>query len=193
VLRDIKLRKFVFKDESRTELMLESLDDARLLSDSSNDLLADRQGCPAYVSPEILSESQSLYSGRAADVWSLGVILFTLLLGRYPFQDSDPVSLFRAIRHARYSLPRHAISPPAQCLLRWMLRCVPGERPQAWEILRHPWFSTTRGNSHWTNSGGAASVNIGASGGADSHKSFSLEPFTASWVTADHIVPQLNP
>jgi len=142
VLRDIKLRKFVFKDANRTQLMLESLDDARLLSDCDYDLLSDRQGCPAYVSPEILSESQSMYSGRAADVWSLGVVLYTMLLGRYPFQDSDPVSLFRAIRHARYSLPRHLLSPLAQCLLRWMLRCVPAERPHAVEITRHPWFSS---------------------------------------------------
>jgi tribbles-like protein len=141
VLRDLKLRKFVFKDSTRTELMLESLDDACVL-DSDDDMLSDRHGCPAYVSPEILSDSP--YSGRAADVWSLGVILFTMLLGRYPFHDADPVALFRAIRHVRYVVPRGAVSDEAQCLLRWLLHADPNQRPAACEVPAHPWFRAPR-------------------------------------------------
>lgn len=195
VLRDIKLRKFVFKDKNRTELMLESLDDARLLLSSDNDLLSERQGCPAYVSPEILSESQSVYSGRAADVWSLGVVLYTMLLGRYPFQDSDPVSLFRAIRHARYTLPRHMLSPLAQCLLRWMLRCVPAERPHAVEITRHPWFSsgtmkTCSGSYACSNS--LSNLADNGHGNLDTQKCCSSKLFSASCATSDHTVPQLS-
>jgi tribbles-like protein len=141
VLRDLKLRKFVFKDAEKSDLILESLDDACLLDvESDDDFLCDRHGCPAYVSPEILSASDSTYSGRAADIWSLGVILFTMLVGRYPFHDPDPVALFRAIRHGRYTLPRHVMSEQAECLIRWILRCEPTERPAACEISRHPWF-----------------------------------------------------
>lgn len=65
----------------RSELKLESLEDAVVLDDSDDDLLQDKRGCPAYVSPEILRAHRT-YSGKAADMWSLGVILYTMLVGR---------------------------------------------------------------------------------------------------------------
>lgn len=65
----------------RTTLKLESLEDAVVLDDPEEDLLQDKKGCPAYVSPEILRAHRT-YSGRAADMWSLGVILYTMLVGR---------------------------------------------------------------------------------------------------------------
>lgn len=65
----------------RTHLKLESLEDAVVLDDPAEDLLQDKRGCPAYVSPEIL-KANTTYSGKAADMWSLGVILYTMLVGR---------------------------------------------------------------------------------------------------------------
>ena len=64
----------------RSTLRLESLEDAVVL-ESEDDLLSDKHGCPAYVSPEIL-RTNSQYSGRAADMWGLGVMLYTMLVGR---------------------------------------------------------------------------------------------------------------
>lgn len=52
-----------------------------ILDDPANDLLQDKRGCPAYVSPEIL-KANTKYSGKAADIWALGVILYTMLVGR---------------------------------------------------------------------------------------------------------------
>ncbi len=67
----------------RMDLKLESLEDAVVLEEDgcSDDLLSDKHGCPAYVSPEIL-RCNSRYSGRAADMWGLGVMLYTMLVGR---------------------------------------------------------------------------------------------------------------
>lgn len=65
----------------RTDLKLESLEDAVILDNESDDLLSDKHGCPAYVSPEIL-KCNTRYSGRAADMWGLGVMLYTMLVGR---------------------------------------------------------------------------------------------------------------
>ncbi|KAE8599630.1 hypothetical protein XENTR_v10017265 [Xenopus tropicalis] len=137
ILGDLKLRKFVFADKERTQLRLESLEDAHIMKEN-DDSLSDKHGCPAYVSPEILNTTGT-YSGRSADVWSLGVMLYTLLVGRYPFHDSDPSALFSKIRRGQYCIPDH-VSPKARCLIRSLLRKEPSERLTAEEILLHPWF-----------------------------------------------------
>uniref|UniRef100_A0A8D2MY68 Tribbles homolog 2 n=10 Tax=Aves TaxID=8782 RepID=A0A8D2MY68_ZONAL len=139
VLRDLKLRKFIFKDEERTRVKLESLEDAYILR-GNDDSLSDKHGCPAYVSPEILNTNGS-YSGKAADVWSLGVMLYTMLVGRYPFHDIEPSSLFSKIRRGQFNIPE-TLSPKAKCLIRSILRREPSERLTSQEILDHPWFST---------------------------------------------------
>ncbi|KAK7091356.1 tribbles homolog 2-like [Littorina saxatilis] len=141
ILRDLKLRKFVFQDAERTTLQLEGLEDAVVLSDDDLDVLKDKHGCPAYVSPEILSATESGYSGKSADVWSLGVMLYTMLVGRYPFHDSQPLALFGKIRRGHFHIP-DSLSPKAQCLIRCLLRRDPNERLSAGEILSHPWFKS---------------------------------------------------
>lgn len=137
VLRDLKLRRFVFADAERTQLVLENLEDAFVLT-GPDDSLWDKHACPAYVGPEILS-SRASYSGKAADVWSLGVALFTMLAGHYPFQDTEPALLFGKIRRGAFALPE-GLSAPARCLVRCLLRKEPAERLSASGILLHPWL-----------------------------------------------------
>lgn len=139
VLRDLKLRKFVFKDQERTQLKLEGLEDACVLEDEEDDSLVDKHGCPAYVSPEILDTAHT-YSGKSADSWSLGVMLYTMLAGRYPFHDTDAGILFSKIRRGHFSVPDN-LSSRAKCLIRSLLRRQPEQRLAAAEILQHPWFS----------------------------------------------------
>ncbi|XP_022914158.2 tribbles homolog 2 isoform X1 [Onthophagus taurus] len=138
VLRDLKLRKFVFTDPERTQLRLESLEDAVVLEDNS-DLLHDKRGCPAYVSPEILKVGAN-YSGKAADMWSLGVIMYTMLVGRYPFNDPDHTVLFAKITKGHFVIP-DCISSRARCLIRSLLRKEPSERLVSEDILFHPWLA----------------------------------------------------
>ncbi|KAJ3608948.1 hypothetical protein NHX12_023476 [Muraenolepis orangiensis] len=138
VLGDLKLRKFVFADEKRSHVRLESLEDCRVLEDPRSDAVSDTHGCPAYVSPEVLSGSAP-YSGKMADMWSLGVMLYTMLVGRYPFHDPDPAALFSKIRRGQCCLPE-GLSPGAKCLLHSLLRKEPGERLTAGQLLAHPWF-----------------------------------------------------
>ncbi|XP_029287508.1 tribbles homolog 2-like [Cottoperca gobio] len=150
VLRDLKLRRFVFIDKCRTRLALLGLNDCVLLrGNHDDDSLTDRHGCPAYVSPELLTNGSSPYSGRAADIWSLGVSLYTMLIGRYPFQDTQPAALFTKIRHGAFSLPDW-LSPRAKCLIGCMLRKSPAERLTASELLMHPWLNNPRTTHHST-------------------------------------------
>ena len=137
-LRDIKLKKFIFEDDLRTSLSLHYLDDAELMDDSGLLLLADYYGCPAYVCPEMLQPAVS-YSGKAADLWSLGVILYTLLVGQYPFFHTSIQNLFSKIRSGGYQVPDH-VSELARSLISSLLAYDPNHRVPAWAILDHPWF-----------------------------------------------------
>ncbi|XP_031623529.1 tribbles homolog 2-like [Contarinia nasturtii] len=139
VLRDLKLRKFVFADAERTHLRLESLEDAVVLDNPNEDLLQDKRGCPAYVSPEIL-KANTMYSGKAADMWSLGVILYTMVVGRYPFNDSEHASLFAKISRGQYLVP-DCLTSKARCVIRSLLRKDPEERILSEDILLHPWMT----------------------------------------------------
>ncbi|XP_061833601.1 tribbles homolog 3-like [Nerophis lumbriciformis] len=138
VLRDVKLRRFVFTDKFRTRVALLGLNDCVVLQ-QDDDSLMDRHGCPAYVGPELLASGKASYSGRAADIWSLGVSLYTMLIGRYPFQDTRPAALFAKIRRGAFSVPGW-LSPHAKCLIGCMLRKSPAERLGASELLAHPWL-----------------------------------------------------
>ena len=123
-----------------TSLKLEGLEDASLLH-GADDILEDKHGCPAYVSPEIL-HSCGGYSGKAADIWSLGVMLYTMIVGRYPFHDTEPSVLFSRIRSGHFTIP-DTISSKGKCLIRSMMRREPTERLTAHEILEHPWFNSS--------------------------------------------------
>lgn len=129
---------YLFFSVFRTRLRLESLEDA-VIVDDNDDKLSDRRGCPAYVAPEVLRSGRA-YSGKAADVWSLGILLYTMLVGRYPFNDVDHSSLFAKISRGQFNVP-DTLSPRAKCLIRCLLRREPSERPDSIDVTRHPWIS----------------------------------------------------
>ncbi|GAA5928413.1 hypothetical protein JCM10213_005729 [Rhodosporidiobolus nylandii] len=99
-------------------------------------------GTPNYIAPEILFDQKAGHSFEV-DIWSIGVILYTLLIGRPPFQTKDVKNIYRKIRDNAYTFPSdHSLSPEAIDLISWILRPIPTERPTLGDILAHPWFVT---------------------------------------------------
>lgn len=46
------------------------------------------------------------YLGKPSDMWALGVVLFTMLYGQFPFYDVVPQKLFSKIKAAEYTIPQ---------------------------------------------------------------------------------------
>lgn len=68
-------------------------------------------------------------------------MLYTMLVGRYPFHESEPNTLFKKIKLGKYNIPNH-ISPKVKCLIRNLLRLDASERLAAEEVLQHPWLNS---------------------------------------------------
>ncbi|CAI5998880.1 unnamed protein product [Closterium sp. NIES-64] len=95
-------------------------------------------GSPFYMAPEVLTGEYEY----AADVWSLGVILYIMLCGRPPFWGKTDAAVYDAILRGKldFSGPAWAgSSVEARSLIRCMLQSDPRRRPTAVKVLSHPW------------------------------------------------------
>lgn len=89
------------------------------------------------LSPEQVAGQ--LYSGEKIDVWSTGVAVYCLLVGRPPFHDIDSVKLLDNISSGTFVTPDF-LSDEASDLVRCMIRASPDERLPLAQVLQHPWF-----------------------------------------------------
>eukprot|EP01042_Synura_sphagnicola_P009189 gene9189-11801_t len=102
------------------------------------ELLHTTCGTPNYVAPEVLSDQG--YDGKKADVWSCGVIMYVLLAGFLPFDESTIVALFAKIQSADFTYPSW-FSPEVRSLIDQMLVADPLARITIANIRNHPWYT----------------------------------------------------
>ncbi|KAG4304413.1 hypothetical protein PORY_002123 [Pneumocystis oryctolagi] len=95
-------------------------------------------GSPNYAAPEVISGK--LYAGPEVDVWSCGVILYVMLVGRLPFDDEFIPTLFKKINGGIYTIPPF-LSVDAKELLTQMLVVDPIQRITLQEIRKNKWFN----------------------------------------------------
>jgi hypothetical protein len=98
-------------------------------------------GTPNYIAPEILEQQKYSFE---VDVWSIGVVMYTLLVGYPPFETSSVKDTYEKIKKNSYSFPDEKVyvSPLAKGLITKMLDANPDMRPTLKEISRDPWFSS---------------------------------------------------
>uniref|UniRef100_A0A672KPF2 Serine/threonine-protein kinase PLK n=1 Tax=Sinocyclocheilus grahami TaxID=75366 RepID=A0A672KPF2_SINGR len=94
-------------------------------------------GTPNYLSPEVLNKQGH---GWESDVWALGCVMYTMLLGKPPFETTNLKETYRCIREARYTIPA-SLSLPAKQLISGMLAQNPVDRPHLDDIIRHEFFT----------------------------------------------------
>lgn len=93
-------------------------------------------GSPIYMAPEVLKGS--IYDNRA-DIWSLGVILYEMLYGFCPFEESTITKLINLIDNTLLKFPPEVtVSNHIKVLLKRMMTIKYRERITAAELLKYP-------------------------------------------------------
>ena len=100
-------------------------------------------GTPNYIAPEILENKSSGHSYEV-DYWAIGVIVYTLLIGRPPFETDDVKETYKKINANIYSFPPHVyISEVAKDFIQKILVTNPSNRLTPDMMLSHPFMNST--------------------------------------------------
>lgn len=100
-------------------------------------------GTPNYIAPEVIQGDRATRGHSfEVDIWSMGVILFTCMCGRPPYEAKDVKATYQRILANEYSFPTDVkMSDSAKDLIRSMLQSKPADRPKLHEIAIHPFFT----------------------------------------------------
>lgn len=138
--------KIVHRDLKPENVMIDKHDDVKLIDfglsrgvPDVNSLLSTPCGTPAYASPELIrGESYSFMT----DVWACGVMLYSMLLGRHPFMDTNVQTMLKSIVNSEPILQGN-LPENIKFLLTKMMSKRPEHRPSFKEIMESDWINGT--------------------------------------------------
>lgn len=135
--RDLKLSNMFLSDKMEVKLGDFGLAAKLLEKDDKRYTVC---GTPNYIAPEILSQSGHSFK---SDLWSLGVIIYTLIIGKPPFETNKIKSTYKLIKAGKYSFPDDIIiSTEAKDLIMKILSLDQEIRLDLSGIRKHPFMKT---------------------------------------------------
>ena len=154
--RDIKLENIMISQKEKDNETGEELFWAKIIDFGTakifekNKKEKDVVGSSYYIAPEVLQQNYN----EKCDTWSVGVILYMMLVGRAPFDGKDDEEIILKINSADYNskepkLMKH--SPEVRDLVSKLLQKDTDKRYSAKEAIAHPWFQKYGGRSLYSN------------------------------------------
>ncbi|KAK3906667.1 kinase-like domain-containing protein [Staphylotrichum tortipilum] len=148
VHRDLKPENLLYLTKAEeSDLVLADFGIAKTLG-TKDEVLTTMAGSFGYAAPEVMLKQGH---GKPVDMWSLGVITYTLLCGYPPFRSEnlsdliDECSSCRVVYHARYWKD---VSEDAKDFIGRLLQAKPEDRWTSEQALSHPWLSGANATDH---------------------------------------------
>ena len=105
--------------------------------------MMEQWGTPAYIAPEILLDRG--YKGFGVDIWSAGVVLYSMLYGTVPFKGNSMNELHKLIIKGDVTF-KDDVSPLGRNLVKGLLEWDPSQRLTTDQILKHEWLKDANQN-----------------------------------------------
>eukprot|EP00158_Paraphelidium_tribonemae_P007216 Partr_v1_DN28156_c0_g1_i7_m55487 putative serine threonine kinase 11 len=105
---------------------------------SADDYLTTSSGSPAFQPPEVAAGVEK-FAGSKVDIWAIGVTLFHMISGKYPFDGDSIYALFENIAKCEYQIPEEA-DDILSSLIRDIMTKDPKERLTLVQISDHNWM-----------------------------------------------------
>ncbi|KAI1279972.1 Pkinase-domain-containing protein [Xylaria sp. FL0933] len=148
VHRDLKPENLLYQTKDpHSDLVLADFGIAKML-DTKDEVLTTMAGSFGYAAPEVMLKKGH---GKPVDMWSMGVITYTLLCGYSPFRSEnlqdliDECSSANVVFHERYW---RDVSNDAKDFILRLLRPDPEDRWTSSQALKHPWLSGENATEH---------------------------------------------
>lgn len=161
VLEYLHSKNIVHRDLKPENLMMTSENDFSFkvidfgLAYKSSEPQSHKCGSPGYLAPEILSKPN--YTQKI-DVFSAGVIIYTLLTGTHPFNGSSPQKVLNANMKCKFS--SNCLKGQSKDFVLLMLEKNPKIRPDCGQLLEHPWVFSKRRESVSVNLAGCSTLAV---------------------------------
>uniref|UniRef100_A0A7I4Z686 Serine/threonine-protein kinase kin-29 n=1 Tax=Haemonchus contortus TaxID=6289 RepID=A0A7I4Z686_HAECO len=133
VHRDLKAENILLDKNSNIKI----IDFGFSNTQAPSQLLRTWCGSPPYAAPELLLGKE--YDGLKADIWSLGVILYILVTGGFPFPGDNVENLKRAVLSCQMKIP-YWVSVECADLIKKMLVFNPFKRCGINAVMQHRWL-----------------------------------------------------
>lgn len=96
-------------------------------------------GTPNYIAPEILTKKGHSYE---VDIWSIGCVMYTLLVGQPPFETKTLKDTYSKIKKCEYRVPSY-LRKSAAAMVISMLQSDPDKRPTIGELMHFEFLSSS--------------------------------------------------
>eukprot|EP00762_Andalucia_godoyi_P003004 ANDGO_04088.mRNA.1 putative serine/threonine-protein kinase DDB_G0279405 len=137
--------RVIHRDLKPENILVTATDEVKLadfgvsdMFEGDDDETRATDGTPAFMPPEAFEMAK--FSGRKADIWSLGVTLYLLLVGYMPFAGRSYMDICNAILHAEPQYPAR-LSPDAVDLLKRLLKKDATSRISLDHVRQHRWVA----------------------------------------------------